>query len=162
MKPIIIAAGLAAGLNLALIGPSVAQNSGATGARSNQGSGESAAAKHNAVMPQPSATGGSGQESSGEAKQIEQSAKPLKLTDAQRRQIRSYFAGKTADRAPTANFTLGVGAAVPKEVQLKKLPPKVSSAMGGYKGADYVIIGNQLVIVDRSARRVVAIVPGIG
>jgi Protein of unknown function (DUF1236) len=162
MKHLIFAAGLTVGLTVAFVGPSIAQSSGTTGPRSNQGAGQSTTAKHNAVTPEPSATGGPGQESSGEAKQIEQSAKPLKLTDAQRQQIRSYFAGKAADRAPTANFTLSIGAAVPKETRLEKLPPEVSSAMGGHKGDEYIIIGNQLVIVDQSARRVVAIVPDIG
>jgi hypothetical protein len=162
MKPLIIAAGLTAALSVALIGPSIAQSSGTTGPRSNQGSGQSSTAKHNAVAPEPSATGGSGQESSGEAQQIEQSAKPLKLTDEQRQQIKSYFAGKTADRAPKANFTLSIGAAVPKETRLERLPLEVSTAMGGYKGDEYIIIGNQLVVVDKSARRIVAIVPDIG
>ena len=162
MKPLIVAAGVTVGLSVALIGPSIAQSSGTTGPRSNQGSGQSTAAKHNAVTPEPSATGGSGQASSGEAKQIEQSAKPLKLTDAQRQQVRSYFAGKTADRTPTADFTLSIGAAVPKKTRLGKLPPEVSSAIGGYKGDEYIIVVNQLVIIDHSARRVVAIVPDIG
>jgi hypothetical protein len=34
--------------------------------------------------------------------------------------------------------------------------------IGGYQGDDYLLVGDQLVIVDPSARRVVAIVPGIG
>jgi hypothetical protein len=34
--------------------------------------------------------------------------------------------------------------------------------MGGYHGDEYVLVGNQLVIVDAGARRVVAIVPNIG
>jgi hypothetical protein len=32
----------------------------------------------------------------------------------------------------------------------------------GYQGGDYVLVGDQLVIVDPSARRVVALVPNIG
>jgi hypothetical protein len=51
---------------------------------------------------------------------------------------------------------------VPKETRLERLPPEVSTAMGGYKGDQYIIIGNQLVVVDKSARRIVAIVPDIG
>jgi len=39
---------------------------------------------------------------------------------------------------------------------------QISSAIGGYQRDDYVIVGDQLVIVDHSARRVVAIVPNIG
>jgi hypothetical protein len=48
-----------------------------------------------------------------------------------------------------------------KSEPLQKLPPEISSAMGGYQGNDYVLVGEQLVIVDPSARRVVARVPQI-
>jgi hypothetical protein len=34
--------------------------------------------------------------------------------------------------------------------------------IGGYQGDDYVLVGDQLVIVDPNPRRVVAIVPNVG
>jgi hypothetical protein len=37
----------------------------------------------------------------------------------------------------------------------------MSSAMGGYQGDDYVLVGDKLVIVDPSARRVIALVPNV-
>jgi hypothetical protein len=100
--------------------------------------------------------------STGEAAQIEQSATPLKLTDSQREQVRSYFSGKNVERLQSVGFSLAIGAAVPQQVQLQKLPPEVSSVIGGYQSDDYVLVGDQLVIVDSGARRVVAIVPNIG
>jgi len=138
------------------------QASGSTGVLSNQGSGESAAAKNNAVTPQTSEKLGTGQNSPGAAAQIEQSAEPLKLTDQQRQQIRDFFAKQKGDRANGVNFTLAIGSAVPQDVPLQKLPDEVSSALGGYQADQYIIVGNQLVIVEPNARRVVAIVPGVG
>ena len=91
----------------------------------------------------------------------DQTATPLKLSEAQRQQIRQYFASKPGQRMQSANFSLAIGAAVPQDVPLQKLPPEILSAMGGYQGNDYVLIGDQLVIVDPSARRVVALVPQI-
>jgi hypothetical protein len=61
----------------------------------------------------------------------------------------------------SANFSLSIGAAVPQDVPLQKLPPEMSSAMGGYQGDDYVLVGDKLVIVDPSARRVIALVPNV-
>lgn len=61
----------------------------------------------------------------------------------------------------SANFSLVIGTAVPQDVPLQKLPPEMSSATGGYQGDDYVLVGDQLVIVDPSARRVVALVPNV-
>jgi hypothetical protein len=136
--------------------------SDSTGIMSNQGSGQSAAAKNNAVTPQTNQAVGAGQNSPGEAAQIEGSAEPLKLSEQQRQQIRDFFAKQKGDRTNGVNFTLAIGSAVPQNVQLQPLPPEVSSALGGYKADQYVLVGNQLVIVDPNARRVVAIVPGIG
>ncbi len=94
--------------------------------------------------------------------QIEQSATPLQLTDAQRERIRGYFAGKPSDRLQSVDFSLAIGAAVPHQVELQKLPSQISSVIGGYQGDDYLIVGDQLVIIDPNARRVVAIVPNVG
>ena len=127
----------------------------------NRGSGESQAGKNNNVMPRQNSTVGWGQNASGEAAQIEQTATPLNLSEAQRQQIRQYFASKPSQRMQSANFSLAVGAAVPQDVPLQKLPPEISLAMSGYQGDDYVLVGDQLVIVDPSARRVVALVPQI-
>ena len=136
--------------------------SASTGILSNEGSGQSTAAKNNAVVPQTGQTTGAGQNAPGAAAQIEGSAEPLKLTDQQRQQIRDFFAKQKGERANTVNFSLAIGSAVPQNVQLQKLPPQVSSALGGYNADQYLLVGNQLVIVDPNARRVVAIVPGIG
>jgi cytochrome c len=131
------------------------------GVLANQGSGESEAGKNDTVKPRPNPTGRSGQNSSGEAASIEQTAKPLQLSDSQRQQIRQYFASQSGQRMQTADFSLTIGAAVPQDVPLHKLPPELSSAMRGYQGDDYVLVGDQLVIVDPNARRVVALVPNV-
>jgi hypothetical protein len=135
-------------------------SSSPTAPKSNQGAGESNAAKHNAILPEKSLTGGGGQSSSGEAAQIEQSAGPLKLGAAQRQQIKSYFAQKQSSRLNKVDFSLSVGAAVPRQIALHKLPAAITSALGGFQGDDYVLVGHQLVVVDDNSRRVVAIVPG--
>jgi len=114
------------------------------------------------VTPQTSEKLGTGQNAPGAAAQIEQSAAPLKLTDQQRQQIRDFFANQKGDRSNGVNFSLAIGSAVPQDVQLQKLPAEVSSALGGFQADQYIIVGNQLVIVEPNARRVVAIVPGIG
>lgn len=133
-----------------------------TGVLSNQGAGESQAGKNKDVTPRQNPTVRSGQNSSGEAADIQKSATPLQLSDAQREQIRAYFRGKSANRLKSVDFSVAIGAAVPQKVQLQKLPSEVSSVIGGYQGDDYLVVGDQLVIVDASARRVVAIIPNVG
>jgi hypothetical protein len=41
-------------------------------------------------------------------------------------------------------------------------PTPSTGVLGGYQGDDYLIVGDRLIIVDPSARRVTAIVPNIG
>ena len=135
---------------------------GPTGQFANQGSGQSTVAKNDRVVPQTSTKGGAGQNSPAAAAQIEKSAGPLQLSDAQRAKIRSYFADNKGDRTDNADFALSVGAAVPQQARLQKLPPQISSALGGYQADQYVLVRNQLVIVDPNARRVVAVIPGMG
>ena len=135
---------------------------GPTGVLANQGAGGSTTAKNDSVVPQSSPSVGAGQNSPAAAAQIDKSAGPLQLTDAQRAKIRSYFAGNKGDHTGSADFALSVGAAVPQQARLQKLPPQISSVLGGYQADQYILVGNQLVIVDPNARRVVAVIPGMG
>ena len=64
-------------------------------------------------------------------------------------------------RVKNQPFTVSVGAAVPQQVPLKQIPTDLASALNGFQGDDYVLVGNQLVIVDAAVRRVVAIIPEV-
>jgi hypothetical protein len=44
-------------------------------------------------------------------------------------------------------------------VPLKQLPTELATLLNGFQGDDYVLVGDQLVIVDAAVRRVVAIIP---
>ena len=64
-------------------------------------------------------------------------------------------------RVENQPFTVSVGAVVPQQVPLKQIPTDFASALNGFQGDDYVLVGNQLVIVDAAVRRVVAIIPEV-
>ncbi|MGH6672613.1 MAG: DUF1236 domain-containing protein [Xanthobacteraceae bacterium] len=153
---------VALAVTIAASGAAAQESPGPTAPKSNQGSGESKAAKHSTVLPEKSLTGGGGQSSTGEAAQIEQSAAPLKLSAAQQQKIKSYFAEKRTKELNSVGFSLSIGAAVPRQIELHRLPAAIISALGGFRGDDYVLVGHQLVVVDDNARRVVAIVPNVG
>lgn len=105
-------------------------------------------------------TGGRPQNANENAREIDQSSAPLKLSDKQREQIRLLIAGLPAPpRVTDQPFTVSVGAAVPNQVPLKQLPTELATLLNGFQGDDYVLVGDQLVIVDATVRRVVAIIP---
>lgn len=94
---------------------------------------------------------------------IKQSSRALQLDPQQRQHIKDILAHQSdAPRLEKAPFELMIGAAVPNQVMLKGVPPEVTQVMNGYQGDDYLLVGDEMVIVDQQTRRVVAIVPAVG
>jgi hypothetical protein len=131
--------------------------------RSNQETGQSLAGRQGPLVPStdPSLSGRQ-QNANEQARQIDQSVAPLTLSYEQREKIKSLIAAVASPpRAGDHQFTVSIGAAVPKQIPLKQIPTDLASALNGFPGQDYVLVGNQLVIVDAGARRVVAIIPQV-
>ena len=131
--------------------------------RTNQESGQSVTARQGPVVPKTNpSTGARPQNANENAREIDQGTAPLKLSDEQRQKIMSLIAAIPAPpRVKNQPFTVSVGAAVPQQVPLKQIPTDLASALNGFQGDDYVLVGNQLVIVDAAVRRVVAIIPEV-
>ena len=127
--------------------------------RTNQELGQSVTARQGPVVPKTNpSTGARPQNANENAREIDQDTAPLKLSDEQRQKIMSLIA---AIPAPPRVKDQSVGAAVPQQVPLKQIPTGSASALNGFQGDDYVLVGNQLVIVDAAVRRVVAIIPEV-
>jgi Protein of unknown function (DUF1236) len=140
--------------------PRLSPPSAETGQRSNQGEGESAAGK--SAGPQTDAraapdAGTRGRDISGTA------SNEVKLSPEQRQAIRTHLTqGKDQPRIDRANFTLSVGAAVPREAPAREMPPELAGALPEYGDDHYLLVGEQLVIIERESRRIVAIIPTAG
>jgi hypothetical protein len=140
----------------------------ATGERYEQRSGESMAGKYDTPVDKPTADKPATDKPSAEmpsedarAREITGTAGPLTLSAEQREKIRARIAGPREERVDTSEFTLTIGSAVPRHVQLHRLPVELADVLGGYHGSEYLIVRDQLVIVDPQARRIVALVPGV-
>jgi hypothetical protein len=57
-----------------------------------------------------------------------------------------------------AHFTLAVGNAVPADVPLRPLPATATAAAPQFRGASYVVIEEQIAIVDSTTRKILAVV----
>lgn len=57
------------------------------------------------------------------------------------------------------DLTIAVGAAVPQKIALNDVPTSLADKLSAYSGDQYFLVANQFVIVERSTRRIVAIVP---
>jgi hypothetical protein len=81
------------------------------------------------------------------------------LTDAQRTKIReSVLTGRDVPRADRVNFEVEVGRPVPREVRIREVPTTLVEIYPEWRGHEYFVVNDEIVIVDRS-RRIVSRVP---
>jgi hypothetical protein len=128
-----------------------------TGQRSVQTQGASTAAR-NTEAPPASSPNSSNPETVGRNQEITgSSAGGHGLEPRQIEAVKTVAA--SAPRNDTVNFTVSVGAAVPRTVQLQDMPRSLGDALPSYINDQYAVVGNQFLIVEKSTRRIVAIVP---
>lgn len=82
------------------------------------------------------------------------------VTDEQRSQIRGIIGrDRNVARVNHVDFNIRVGTVVPRDVHFAVLPPEVVTIVPEYRGFDYVIVGEQLLIIDPHSFEIVAILP---
>jgi hypothetical protein len=122
-----------------------------TAPRSQQPAGESTAGRNT--------SGAAGE--AGRAREIQRTEHPAPPSEPQRQKVREALSRLNLQRADEVDFSLVIGAGVPHEVALHDLPNEIADALRGYNGDQYLLVRDQLVIVDRASRRIVALIPGV-
>jgi hypothetical protein len=81
------------------------------------------------------------------------------LTSEQRTRIQqTVLAGRNVPRVDNVTFALNVGVAVPATVRIVDVPPTLIEIYPQWRGHQYFVVRDEMVIVDRS-RKIVATVP---
>ena len=88
-----------------------------------------------------------------------QHAAPAPLSAEQRPKVWEALRGEKTPRFTGAKFSMAVGEAVPKTVHLNRLPARVIEFAPQYRGYEYVLVGDEILIVDPRTHRIVAVVP---
>jgi Protein of unknown function (DUF1236) len=84
----------------------------------------------------------------------------VQLSQDQRTKIKDVIVrDRNVARVNGANFSVSVGARVPRDVHVSVLPPEVVTIVPEYRGFEYVLVGNQLLIIDPDTLEIVAILP---
>ena len=84
----------------------------------------------------------------------------VQLSQDQRTKIKDVVVhDRNVARVNNANFSVSVGARVPKDVHVLVLPPEVVTIVPEYRGFEYVLVGDQLLIIDPDTMEIVAILP---
>jgi hypothetical protein len=89
-----------------------------------------------------------------------QGGKATQLSDSQRTRIKNVVDKSHLTRIDHADFSVSVGAVVPRSVHLAVLPPEIIEVVPEYRGYSYVLIGDELVIIDPHSYAVVVVLEG--
>jgi hypothetical protein len=84
----------------------------------------------------------------------------VQLSQNQRTKIQAVIGKSSAARVKTnANFDVAVGVAVPRSVHVEVLPEDIVQIVPEYEGYDYVIVGDNILIIDPDSLEIVAVIP---
>jgi hypothetical protein len=99
---------------------------------------------------------------SGKQAQQPSGEKPTQLSEQQRTQISTTISKQSNLRRVernSINFTINVGAVVPRTVNLAPLPGPILTLVPAYRGYLYILVGNDLLIVHPRTYEIVAVIP---
>jgi hypothetical protein len=86
----------------------------------------------------------------------------VSLNVQQRTQIGQTLARHNVKPITNVNFSIAVGTAVPKSVQLRAIPADLVTFIPQYRGYSYFVVEEQIVIVEPASYQIIAIVPYAG
>lgn len=84
----------------------------------------------------------------------------VQLSEDQRGKIHAIIGHDNAARVgANVNFNISVGAAVPRSVHVEVLPDDIVEIVPQYEGFDYIVVGDEILIIDPRTLEIVAIIP---
>ncbi len=87
------------------------------------------------------------------------SAKSVQLSSQQRTKIRTTLINTKVEHVTNVNFSISVGARVPRTVRFYPLPIEIVEFVPEYRGYDYIIVGDEILIIDPVTLEIVAVLP---
>jgi outer membrane biosynthesis protein TonB len=81
------------------------------------------------------------------------------LSTEQHAKIRDTLRGEKVKRLNNVQFSISVGEAVPRSVHFYRLPARIVRDVPQYRGYDYIMVGDDILILDPRTHRIVAVIP---
>jgi hypothetical protein len=86
-------------------------------------------------------------------------AKSVHLSSEQRDRIKTVVTANRAARIDNVNFDVRVGVVVPRSVQIVALPEEIVTLVPQYRGFDYILVRDEILIIDPVTLEIVAVLP---
>ena len=82
----------------------------------------------------------------------------VKLSQTQRSKIQAAIGTNHAARVGHVNFDVSVGVKIPSDIHVEVLPSRVVEVVPEYRGYDYIIVGDNILIIDPDTHEIVDII----
>ena len=105
--------------------------------------------------PQTTGQGGAAQPS----QSSKQNEAPASLSTEQHAKVRETLRGEKVERLNNVQFSTTVGEAVPRTVHLYRFPASVMEYAPQYRDYEYILVGDDVLVVDPRTMRIVAVIP---
>jgi hypothetical protein len=86
----------------------------------------------------------------------------VNINDQQRTRLSQSFARVNVQPLTNVNFSVSVGAAIPRDVRLHPLPADIVEIVPQYRGYNFVMVRDEIVIVDPATYKIVTVLPRSG
>ena len=86
----------------------------------------------------------------------------ININDQQRTRISASISHLNVQPLTNVNFSLSVGTVVPRDVRLQPLPAEVVEIVPQYRGYSFVLVQDEIVIVEPSTYKIVTVLPYTG
>jgi hypothetical protein len=107
--------------------------------------------------PQTTGQGGAAQPS--QSSKEERAPAPAALSTEQHVKIRDTLRGEKVEHLNSVQFSTTVGEAVPRTVHLFRFPASVIAYAPQYRDFEYLLVGDDVLVVDPRTMRIVAVIP---
>jgi Protein of unknown function (DUF1236) len=84
---------------------------------------------------------------------------PAALSTEHHAQIRETIRSENVAPLTDVHFSVTIGEAVPRTVHLNRLSPRIIEYAPEYRGYAYILVGDDILIVDPRTLRIVAVIP---
>jgi hypothetical protein len=86
----------------------------------------------------------------------------ININDQQRTRVTESISRLNVQPLTNVNFSLAVGTAVPRDIRLQPLPTDVVQVVPQYRGYNFFVVRNEIVIVDPYSYQIVTVLPRSG
>jgi hypothetical protein len=94
----------------------------------------------------------------GSAQKGSESFAAVPMSTEQTVRFRETLKGEKAERLTGVQFSIAIGEEVPRSVHFHRLPARIVEYAPQYRDFDYVLVGDDILIVDPGTHRIVAVI----